>query len=299
MIDSGPLRPSISHPRQEGRRLPPWFKIRLSGSVKLAEVRRLVRTLGLHTVCDSAACPNRTECWSRGTATFLILGNACTRNCGFCNVPKGRPQDTDRGEPERVARAVKALQLDYAVITSVTRDDLEDGGAFLFAETIRSIRASMPRCLVEVLIPDFLGSRDALQAVINERPDVLNHNIETVPSLYARVRPQADYFRSIHLIAHAHECGMTTKSGLMVGLGEEKDELIAVLHDLRAAGCDLLTIGQYLRPGTQHLQVQKYYHPDEFEEMKQEALCMGFRAVFAGPLIRSSYRAGDCAAAAR
>ena len=272
-------------------RLPTWFKIRLSGAGRWPEVQNLVRKHDLHTVCTSAACPNRTECWGRGAAAFMILGNVCTRNCGFCNVSKGRPQGPDPDEPVRVARAVKALKLSYAVITSVTRDDLPDGGAALFAETVRMIRKHAPLCSVEVLIPDFQGSPAALQAVLDARPDVLNHNLETIPALYPRVRPQADYQRSLALLARAQERGVVTKSGLMLGLGEGKDELLSVLRDLREAGCSLLTLGQYLRPGKRHLPVEKYYHPDEFAELETLALSLGFPQVSAGPLVRSSYHA--------
>lgn len=277
--------------RPEHTRLPPWFKIRLAATEKQGYVRAILKRQKLHTVCESAACPNRTECWNAGTAAFLILGNACTRNCGFCNVPHGRPQAVDPGEPERASACVAALKLAHAVVTSVTRDDLADGGASFFAETIRSIRAGTPRCRVEVLVPDFQGSRAALQTVLDANPDVLNHNLETVPALYPRVRPQADYQRSLTLLARAHEHGVTTKSGLMLGLGEGMDELLAVLRDLRKAGCVLLTLGQYLRPGKRHLPVEKYYHPDEFAELESRARELGFLHVSAGPLVRSSYHA--------
>jgi len=257
----------------------------------MGEVRNLIKKNKLHTVCMSAACPNQTECWNAGTATFLILGNSCTRSCRFCNVPKGTPQSIEADEPARVARAVEALQLSYAVITSVTRDDLPDGGSALFAETIREIRKRMPLCRVEVLIPDFQGSESALHIVLEANPTVLNHNIETVPSLYKCVRPQADYGRSIELLSRAHAFGAVTKTGMMLGLGEGRREIFTVLHDLRKAGCSLLTIGQYLRPGKNSLPVERYYHPDEFLELRDEAIAMGFRHVVAGPLVRSSYHA--------
>ena len=273
-------------------RLPPWLKIRLTTSERLKEVRSLIRMNKLHTVCTSAACPNQTECWNAGTATFLILGNSCTRSCGFCNVPKGTPQIIEADEPARVASAVEALKLTYAVITSVSRDDLPDGGSALFAETIRAIRKRIPLCRVEVLIPDFRGSESALHTVLEAYPNVLNHNIETVPSLYKYVRPQADYDRSIELLSRAHAFGAVTKTGMMLGLGEERKEILSVLQDLRKAGCSLLTIGQYLRPGKNSLPVERYYHPDEFLELRDQAIAMGFRHVVAGPLVRSSYHAG-------
>ncbi len=280
---------------QSGRadRLPPWFKIRLTTSERLWEVRSLIRRNNLHTVCTSAACPNQTECWNSGTATFLILGNTCTRSCRFCNVPKGTPQSVEADEPYRVASAVESLRLTYAVITSVTRDDLPDGGSGLFAETIRAIRRRVPVCRVEVLIPDFQGSESSLNAVLQAKPDVLNHNIETVPSLYKRVRPKADYGRSIELLSRAHAWGALTKSGMMLGLGESKEEILSVLEDLRIAGCSLLTLGQYLRPGKNSLPVEQYYHPDEFLELRDQAMSLGFSHVTAGPLVRSSYHAGE------
>jgi lipoyl synthase len=273
------------------KRLPPWFKIRLTASETSAKVQSLIENNDLHTVCRSAACPNRMECWNAGTATFLILGNVCTRRCGFCNVPKGVPLGTDAGEPSRVAGAVKSLQLSYAVVTSVTRDDLADGGAAIFAQTIRAIRSMTPDCRVEVLIPDFQGSGSSLNTVLEEGPYVLNHNLETVPSLYARVRPRADYRRSIELLDRAAKRGALTKSGIMLGLGESVDELMQVLEDLRGKGCSILTLGQYLRPGKNNLPVEKYYHPDEFQEFRERALSLGFRHVAAGPLVRSSYHA--------
>jgi lipoic acid synthetase len=276
------------------RRLPDWFKVRLSTNERYSAVRSLVRTGNLHTVCESAACPNRNECWNAGTATFLILGDVCTRRCGFCNIPSGCPAETDRGEPERVAGAVAGLGLSYAVVTSVTRDDLPDGGADLFAKTIRAIRTRTPRCRVEVLVPDFQGSTSSLDDVLDASPDVLNHNIETVPSLYSRVRPQADYGRSLQLLRRAKERGAVTKSGIMLGLGESGEELRSALRDLRGAGCDIVTMGQYLQPSRGHLPVQRYYRPGEFESLRLVALGLGFRDVVAGPLVRSSYRADRC-----
>jgi lipoic acid synthetase len=277
--------------RRGSRRLPPWFKIRLSTNDRSSDIRRLIQDNNLHTVCRSAACPNQTECWNAGTATFMILGNVCTRGCRFCNVPKGNPLGLDADEPRRVAGAVAALKLKYAVVTSVTRDDLADGGASIFSESISAIRGRSPGCKVEVLIPDFQGSASALRTVLSAAPDVLNHNIETVPSLYPRVRPQADYQRSLELLSRAHAYGAVTKTGLMLGLGERMDEVRSTMRDLRKAGCDILTLGQYLQPSKSHLPVDKYYEPCEFEELRLAAISMGFRRVASGPMVRSSYHA--------
>ncbi len=279
--------------RRDGvqHKLPPWFKIRLAVNDRSAAVGQLVRNGNLHTVCQSASCPNRSECWSAGTAAFMILGNICTRGCGFCGVPKGRPSGVDAGEPERVAAAVESLCLHYAVVTSVTRDDLHDGGASVFAGTIKAIRRRNPGCRVEVLIPDFQGSASALAAVLSACPDVLNHNIETVPSLYAVVRPHADYQRSLELLRRSKIQGAATKTGLMVGLGEGTHEITAVMEDVRSVGCRKLTIGQYLRPSRRHLPVQRYYTPEEFHSLREYALSLGFDAVASGPLVRSSYHA--------
>jgi lipoyl synthase len=281
----------IMHDPTPLRRLPEWFKVRLSTNERYSAVRSLVRKRDLHTVCESAACPNRNECWNAGTATFLILGDVCTRGCGFCNIPSGCPAEPDHGEPERVACAVASLGLSYAVVTSVTRDDLSDGGAALFAETINAIRKGSAHCRVEVLVPDFQGSPQHLDTVLDAFPDVLNHNIETVPSLYPRVRPQADYGRSLQLLRRAKDRGAVTKSGLMLGLGEGGEELRSVLCDLRSSGCDIVTVGQYLRPSRGHIPVQRYYRPEEFDSLRRFALDLGFRDVVAGPLVRSSYRA--------
>jgi lipoyl synthase len=277
--------------KNNAKRLPPWFKIRLASNDRMANVRNLIKDNNLHTVCKSAACPNQTECWNAGTATFMILGNICTRNCRFCGVPKGSPQVLDLEEPGRVAHAVESLQLKYAVITSVTRDDLDDGGSSLFAATIKAIRSKTAVCGIEVLIPDFKGSESALRTVFDASPDVLNHNIETVPALYPTVRPQAHYQRSLALLASAHAYGLPTKTGLMLGLGETIEEIKAVMRDLRKVDCSFLTLGQYLQPGKNHLPVEKYYHPDEFVLLRDEARAMGFRHVVAGPLVRSSYHA--------
>jgi lipoic acid synthetase len=252
----------------------------------------------LHTVCEEARCPNIGECWSRGTATFMILGDTCTRSCGFCAVKTGRPIGLDTNEPERVALANQRLGLKHAVITSVNRDELEDGGAAIFADTIRWTRRLSPATTIEVLIPDFKGNRDALAAITTARPEILNHNTESVPRLYHQVRPQAVYSRSIELLreAKALDPGGLTKSGLMVGLGETREELLAVFRDLAGAGVDILTVGQYLRPTPAHLPVARYWHPDEFAELKAAALEMGFRHVESGPLVRSSYHAEEQAA---
>ena len=273
------------------QRLPSWFRTSLRTGRSFFRVQNSIAAGGLHTVCQSAACPNRNECWNRGTATFLILGDRCTRNCRFCAVPKGQPAAIDREEPQRVADAVAALGLRHAVVTSVTRDDLPDGGAGVFAETIGAIRRTVPRCRVEVLIPDLQGSEDALAIVLKAFPDILNHNVETVPSLYPSVRPEADFKRSVRLLHRAKELGMVTKSGLMLGLGEGIDEVRATLRTLRRAGCDIITVGQYLRPRQEHLPVKKYYSPQEFSLIADEAAAMGFRHVAAGPLVRSSYHA--------
>ncbi len=280
------------HSYENPRRLPPWFKIRLTASDRQSVVRGLIRDNKLHTVCRSAGCPNQTECWNAGTATFMILGDICTRGCRFCNVHQGVPEGLDTDEPNRVADAVSMLKLNYVVITSVTRDDLPDGGASMFAETITAIRSKMHDCRVEVLIPDFQGSEASLKSVLEAKPDVLNHNLETVPSLYPRVRPQAGYRRSLEVLSRAATHGAVAKTGLMLGLGEGIDEVLAVMNDVRQIGCSVLTLGQYLQPGRRHLPVEKYYHPDEFAELRGRALAMGFRHVVAGPLVRSSYHAG-------
>ena len=273
------------------KRLPPWFKVPLSASAKFKKISSLVRDRGLHTVCQSAACPNRNECWNHGTATFLLLGNVCTRGCRFCNIPAGVPLPPDPHESQRVADAVAAMSLAYAVITSVTRDDIPDGGAGVFAETIHAIRGAVPGCRVEVLIPDFQGDAGALDRVLEASPDVLNHNIETVPSLCARVRPGADYRRSLGLLQQAKEHGLVVKSGMMLGLGERPDDVHLTMTHLRNAGCDILTLGQYLQPRKGLLPVERFYTPEEFLELEQLGREMGFRAVHAGPRVRSSYHA--------
>ena len=274
-----------------GRRLPPWFKVTIRQGPDYRDIRRTMDSLGLHTICEEARCPNVWECWNNRTATFLILGDICTRRCHYCAVTTGRPLELDREEPLRVAQAVQALGLRHAVITSVNRDELEDGGAAVFAETIRHIRRLVPPCAVEVLIPDFEGSEAALAAVVAEKPDILNHNIETVRRLFPSIRPQGKYERSLTLLDRAKRMGAWTKSGLIVGMGETNEEVRGVIRDLRTVGCDIMTIGQYLRPTKQHLPVARYYHPDEFAAFKAEGLSLGFSHVESGPLVRSSYHA--------
>jgi lipoic acid synthetase len=256
-----------------------------------------MRGLQLHTVCEEAGCPNIGECWNHGTATFMILGDVCTRACSYCAVAHGRPGALDSTEPKRVADAISALDLSYVVITSVDRDDLRDGGASAFAETIRETRARSPECRIEVLIPDFQGNGEALQIVLDAGPDVLNHNTETVPRLYRMARSGGRYSRTLELLERSkrYAPSIPTKSGLMVGLGEEKDELLQTFKDLRQAACGILTIGQYLRPSATHAPMVRYYHPDEFRELKDEALALGFVHVESGPLVRSSYHAHETA----
>jgi len=293
-IATGPSRRGnrpASDSSQPRRPLPSWIRVRLHQSPELARLRGLVREFALHTVCEEARCPNLWECWQRGTATFMILGDICTRSCGFCAVKTGRPAELDRDEPRHVAEAVRAMGLRHAVVTSVNRDELPDGGAGVFAETIRQIRTLNPDCTVEVLIPDFGGSETALDTVLHIAPDVLNHNTETVPRLYPTVRPQARYARSLELLARAKRQGARTKTGLMVGLGETEDELLQVFGDLRTVDCDILTLGQYLQPTRVHLPVERYYSESEFIRLRAYALSLGFSHVEAGPLVRSSYHA--------
>jgi lipoic acid synthetase len=273
---------------------PDWLKVRFPAGERYQRIKRLLRQHELHTVCEEARCPNIGECFNSGTATFMILGDVCTRACGFCAVTSGRPAPSvDWLEPRRLAETVRTLGLDYVVITSVNRDDQPDGGAGIFAACIRAIRHDRPACRVEVLVPDFMGSNEAIQEVVRARPFVLNHNIETVPALYDRVRPKARYQRSIGLLRHAKEIDpdLLTKSGLMVGLGETQAQVFNVMTDLREAGVDLLTIGQYLRPSEKHLPIDRYYEPEEFEPFVEHGRSLGFRNVEAGPLVRSSYRA--------
>jgi len=272
-------------------RLPSWLKVTLQTGPAYQDLRKILDGLGLHTICEEARCPNIWECWNNRTATFLILGDICTRRCHYCAVETGRPLPVDQDEPVRVAQAVQAMGLRHAVITSVNRDELADGGASIFAETIRQIRRLNPSCTIETLIPDFEGHEAALATVTSEKPEILNHNIETVPRLFPTIRPQGKYQRSIDLLGRAKRLGMKTKSGLMVGMGETVDEIRQVMRDLRSVGCDILTIGQYLQPTKQHLPVTRFYHPGEFALLKEEGLALGFRHVESGPLVRSSYHA--------
>ncbi len=274
-------------------RKPSWLKVRIEDPKKLRNVSKLLSSANLNTVCEAANCPNRLECYGRKTATFMILGRTCTRNCTFCNVTGGAPDLLDPDEPMRVASAVRELGLRHAVITSVTRDDLEDGGSGQFASVIRSIRRKSPGVTVEVLIPDFQGSEAALHIVMDQKPDILNHNVETVPRLYDRVRPEAKYSQSLELIQRASEAGLVTKSGFMLGLGEKDEEVEALLKDLRAHGCDLVTIGQYLPPSKDHIPVEAYVTPEKFDHWGRVAKELGFKDVASGPLVRSSYMADE------
>ena len=274
---------------------PEWLKARAPSGEGYREIRETMRDLNLHTVCEEAACPNIGECWNNRTATFMILGNVCTRSCGFCNVLTGKPTELDLHEPYRVAEAAKKMGLKHAVITSVNRDELEDGGASIFAETIREIRRQVPGCAVEVLTPDFKGDRDAIKTVIDAQPATFNHNIETVPRLYPAVRPQAKYDRSLEVLRVAKELNPEglTKSGFMVGLGEVEEELLETMHDLREHHVDILTIGQYLRPSENHLPMSRYYTPKEFADLRKCGFELGFKHVESGPLVRSSYHAHE------
>jgi lipoyl synthase len=285
-----------SHPR------PDWLKVRFFGGENYQDLKRIMRGLDLHTVCESARCPNQGECWEHRTATFMILGDICTRACGFCAVPSGRPAGPpDAGEPERVAQAVEQMHLRYAVVTSVNRDDQADGGSEIFARTIAAIRERVPDCRIEVLIPDFRGDWPALETVLAARPDVLNHNIETVPRLYHEVRRGAIYQRSLELLNRAKRTAptMPVKTGMMLGLGETRDEVLTTLAELAAQGVDILTLGQYLQPTREHLPVIRFVHPDEFAEYKRLGEQMGFRHVESGPLVRSSYHAFEQEQSAR
>ena len=278
---------------EEKRRLPPWFRVRAPGGPGYVQLRNLLRDSELHTVCEEAHCPNIGECWERRSATFMVLGDICTRACRYCAVTSGKPLGLDLEEPERLARTVQRLGLLYCVITSVNRDDLPDGGAFIFAQCILKIRQQRPECKVEVLVPDF--QEQGLRSVVRAGPDVLNHNIETVRRVFHGVRPKGDYDYSLELLRLAKEldAGMVTKSGMMVGLGERWDEILQTMADLRAVDCNLLTIGQYLRPSQKHAPVERFYTPREFAELRDEGMRMGFRHVAAGPLVRSSYHADE------
>lgn len=272
---------------------PDWLKVRIPSGKNFSHLKHLMGKHQLHTVCEEARCPNMAECWNAGTATFMILGDICTRSCGFCAVKTGRPEEFDVEEPYRVAEAIRLMGVRHAVITSVNRDELPDGGAAIFAETIRQARKVSPGITIEVLIPDFRGVEWALDIVVEANPEILNHNTETVPRLYTQVRPQAKYERSLELLDRAKKKGMVTKSGLMLGLGETKEEVMAVMRDLRTVECDILTLGQYLQPTRNHLPVERYVHPDEFLMLKEEGISLGFRHVESGPLVRSSYHAAE------
>src|SRR3989304_3372754 len=283
-----------AQPHKHERR-PEWLKTRLPVGDNYLNIKKLLRSSELHTVCEEANCPNIGECFSQRTATFLILGDVCTRGCRFCNVENGVPMPLDFDEPERVANAVKEMGLKHVVVTSVTRDDIPDGGASVYAMTISQIRKYNPDSTIEVLIPDFKGSDDALNTVIRESPEVINHNIETIPRLYKTVRPGAVYEQSLRLLKAVSESSftITAKAGLMVGLGEQFLEIVKVMKDIRDSGCDILTIGQYLSPTRKHLLVQRYYHPDEFKELKTIGMELGFKYIESGPLVISSYQAVD------
>jgi len=274
----------------QGRK-PPWLKMKMPAGEGYARLLEMVNTHKLHTVCQSAKCPNMGECWHAGTATLMILGDVCTRSCGFCHIATGRPPTLDLDEPRRVGHAVHLMGLKHIVITSVNRDELADGGAAVWAETIRQLRLQSPGTSVEVLIPDFCGDWEALQKVLDEKPEILNHNLETVPRLYSTVRPQAKYHRSLKLLQISKQQGFITKTGMMLGLGERDEEIESVLDDLVAIGCDIVTLGQYLRPTVEHLPVVRWVHPDEFADWKKRGEAKGIRHVESGPLVRSSYHA--------
>ena len=292
-LDPSPPRHDGQEPQLPTGRRPEWLRVRPAESPNYRRLYDLMRGQNLHTVCEEAGCPNLGECWGRGTATFLLLGDTGTRSCGFCKIKTGRPTKVDILEPLRVARSVETMSLRHVVLTSVNRDELPDGGAFIFAATLRKIRELVPGCTIEVLIPDFMGDAVALQTVMNERPEILNHNTETVPRLYRRVRPQAKYERSLTVLrqAKAMDPGALTKSGIMVGLGERWEEVIEVLQGLRSVDTDILTIGQYLQPSRFHLPIERYYTPAEFDELRRLGEEMGFKWVESGPLVRSSYHA--------
>ena len=282
---SEPLRP----------RLPDWLKVRMPGGPRYIELKQLMRDSQLHTVCEEARCPNIGECWERSAATFMILGDICTRACAYCAVTTGRPGAVDIGEPFRLAATVKRMELKYCVITSVNRDDLDDGGAGIFAACIKQVQKAVPGCKVEVLIPDFQGNRGALETVVKARPNVLNHNIESVERVFRRVRPRGDYRQSLELIQAVKTLDptMVTKSGIIAGMGETTEELLQTMRDLRDHDCDLLTVGQYLRPSIKHIRIDRFYTPAEFDEIRRAGEAMGFKHVAAGPLVRSSYHADE------
>ncbi|HVY43438.1 MAG TPA: lipoyl synthase [Hyphomicrobiaceae bacterium] len=296
VIDNRPRHPEKAHrPDTPLLRKPDWIRVKAPVSREYAETRAIVRAHGLHTVCEEAGCPNIGECWTKRHATMMIMGDTCTRACAFCNVRTGLPKPLDPNEPQNVAEAVAKLGLEHVVITSVDRDDLADGGAEHFAQVIRALRARTPATTIEVLTPDFLRKDGALEKVVEARPDVFNHNLETVPALYLRIRPGARYFHSLRLLQRVKELDpmMFTKSGIMVGLGEEREEVLQVMDDLRSAQVDFLTIGQYLQPTRKHAEVKRFVAPDEFKAYERTALAKGFLVVAASPLTRSSYHAGD------
>ncbi len=294
IVSNGPNAPKSASGK------PPWLRVKYFGGPNHQDLKRIMRTLNLHTVCESARCPNEGECWEHRTATFMILGNICTRACGFCSVPSGKPLGPpEEDEPDRVAQAAAAMGLKYVVVTSVNRDDQPDGGAHIFARTIEEIRRRIPGCKLEVLIPDFRGVWDALDMVIAARPDVLNHNIETVERLSRCVRSAARYERSLELLQRSRQAGMVTKSGMMLGLGEEREEVLATMRDLASHGVQILTIGQYLQPTRDHLPIARFVPPEEFAEYKRAGMEMGFSHVESGPLVRSSYHAFEQERSAR
>ncbi|MDD5062535.1 MAG: lipoyl synthase [Candidatus Marinimicrobia bacterium] len=274
---------------------PDWLKVKFTVNNDFRDLQKIIKDHHLHTVCQSARCPNQSDCWQRRTATLMILGDTCTRNCRFCAVKSGKPQPVDLNEPQKIGRAVKLMGLKYAVITSVTRDDLPDGGAAVWAETIREIRRQNPNTNIEVLIPDFRGDINALETVLSATPDVLGHNLETVRVLYPIARPQADYEQSLRVIYESKKRGAVTKTGIMVGLGETAEQVSELMQDVLNAGCDILTLGQYLQPTKDHLPVVRYITPEEFKTYQDTGLSLGFRAVFSGPLVRSSFHAAEIA----
>ena len=277
--------------RQERQPRPDWLKVKLPSGETFHNLKKLIDSKSLHTVCEEARCPNMGECWNAGTATFMILGDTCTRSCGFCAVKTGRPTTLDLDEPRHVAEAIRAMKVRHAVITSVNRDELKDGGSIIFAETIREVRKLNPGTTIEVLIPDFKGKDESLDRILEAKPDILNHNTETVPSMYRIVRPQAKYQWSLKVLRRAKAAGFVTKTGIMLGLGEPREELLQTMRDLAEEKVDILTLGQYLQPSKNHLPVFRYVHPDEFKELHDLGIEMGIRIVEAGPLVRSSYHA--------
>jgi lipoic acid synthetase len=284
---------AVTQPARPRRRHPDWIRVKIPSGETYHSIKKLMRSKSLHTVCEEARCPNIGECWGAGTATFLIMGDICTRSCGFCDIKTGRPLPLDFAEPQRVAEAVRNMDLKHVVITSVNRDERQDGGAPIFAGCIEKIREVQPGCSIEVLIPDFKGDIDALKIVMDARPEILNHNVETVPRLFKKVQPQDKYEWAMNTLTNAKQLDseVLTKSGIMVGLGETFDEVTAVMADLRQCGVDILTIGQYLQPSKKHLPLERYYHPDEFARFKEIGEAMGFRWVESGPFVRSSYHA--------